>query len=1068
MGTDAAQRGAGREGMSGNAAVSSQQKVNEIIESVLNIEDPDQAINRMLEDFGTMVHADRAYIFELHKGQFVVNTYEWCAPGVEAEIRSLQAVPMSVYDRTWMQEHQNGRMIVIRDMEEYRNVDPYVYEMLCRQHIQRLITAPMFVDKKFIGFLGIDNPEKDHMQEDAELTGMITSFAASLIRHRDNTERIHQLSERDTVTDSYNINYFLKRMRHEIAIGYAGHTLDKTSIIYFNVSQFKVFNDAYGFEEGNQCLRKIFYLLMEVFDTDNVSRFFSDHFIVFYFKGDAVDRIKEAHDRCYRLDDRIHLWLEAGMVIPKDLDKLAQYCDDGKVACDLIVKDGIQYFKLYNETMGEAIVRKKYLQDNVDKALKAGDIKVYYQPVVRSITGRLCNFEALSRWEDARYGMISPAEFIPALEEKHLCYKLDFYVIEEVCRTIRERLDAGEPVVPVSVNLSRRDFILNDPVSVVDGFAQQYGLDHSYLCVEITESAVMEDPRMIRGAIDRFHKLGYEVWMDDFGSAYSSLNTLKDFAFDELKIDMAFLRNMNDRSRAILHDVVHMAKSLGIHTLCEGVETREQLEYLRSIGCERIQGYYYGKPMPLEEQLENLGSRQVPFETREDAGVAQKAGLDLFHTEEAFCVVQNDGHHLQVVYANEAFGKLVTADTEEKTAGSREKRVDAVLNDHTISLGRLMHKMAYEASLEKGTEKLFAMVNDRTCMFECRNICDFAGGCVEKIRGTDVTDTDNDGRIGYLLRCVAGAYNEIYFVSRETEELTVVRSMIPGEKTGDTLTIEDSGLMAKIDPDDRRRFTAAMQMSYRDQMVRSLGRESYTEDFQVRRADGTKVRLAFTTIGINYQGEHDYLLCVKNAEIAMTEQAEAHPEEADSGLGSPAPEAALPLDFHGRTEMLEQLMYLHRKIYTDHLTGIPNRRYYDEHVAGMVVEAAAFIDVDNLKEINDAFGHSTGDQALRLISRTITSVVRSSDLVMRYGGDEFVIGFEKITEDALERRLKQIGESIARIELPGKAAGRQLSVTIGGCYGRGPARELLARADDALYKAARSGSRLEILKRAGK
>lgn len=1047
--------------------LSSQQKVNEIIEAVLNIEDPDQAINQMLSDFGTMVHADRAYIFELHKGQFVVNTYEWCAPGVEAEIRTLQAVPMAVYEKTWLGEHENGRMIVIEDVERYHDVDPYVYDMLRRQNIQRLITAPMFVDRKFIGFLGIDNPEAKDMQQDADLTNMISSFAASLIRHRDNTERIHKLSERDTVTDSYNITYFLKRMRQEISIGYAGHTLDKTSIIYFNVSQFKVFNDAYGFEEGNQCLRKIFYMLMEVFDTENVSRFFSDHFIVFYFKDDAIDKIREAHDRCYRLDDRIHLWLEAGMVIPKSLEKLAQYCDDGKVACDLIVKDGIQYFKLYNETMGAAIVRKKYLQDTVDDALQKGHVKVYYQPVVRSLTGRLCSLEALSRWDDPRYGMISPAEFIPALEEKHLCYKLDFYVIGQVCRTLRERMDAGEPVVPVSVNLSRRDFILNDPVDVVEKEVSSAHLDRQYICIEITESAVMEDPKLIRHAIARFHELGYKVWMDDFGSAYSSLNTLKDFSFDELKIDMAFLRNMNDKSKAILHDVVHMAKSLGVHTLCEGVETKEQLDYMRSIGCERIQGYYYGKPLPLEEQLDNLRRKHVDPETPEQAEVTEKIGLEPFHTEEAFCLVENNGGNLQVIYANAAFGRLIASDTEDMDPEGVAESVSKVLNDRSISFGRLVHKMTYEASLEKGAEKLFAVINDRSCMFECRNIVDYADGCIEKIRGTDVTDTNNDERFGYLLRCVAGAYNEIYFINRETEEMTVVRSMIPGEKVGDVITLEDSGLISKIDPADRQRFLQTMQMEYRDATIRKLGRESYTEDYLLRRPDGTSVRMAFTTIGINYQGAHDYLLCVKFAALPQETGMAAVETVHDRRLEDTAANASGTDRFRGRTEMLEQLMYLNQKVYTDHQTGIHNRRYYDEHVAGMTVQAVAMVDIDGLKQLNDRFGHHTGDQVLRMIAKTIVGDVRSSDTVVRYGGDEFVISFEKITADVLRRRLEQIRDKIHSLEIPvsgDQKSAASLSVSIGGCYGKGTVRDLLAKADDALYKAEKKGAgQIEIL-----
>lgn len=176
---------------------------------------------------------------------------------------------------------------------------------------------------------------------------------------------------------------------------------------------------------------------------------------------------------------------------------------------------------------------------------------------------RVCNLEALSRWIDPQHGFISPGVLIPVLEEANL---LDLYVVRKVTEMMHERFDKGQAIVPVSVNFSRSDFTSIDPVAEVAKIVDSHHLGHDLLPIEITETAVMRSREEIVQAIDRFQKLGFEVWMDDFGSGYSSLNALKDFKFNEIKIDMNFMRNFNERSKKIVSKVISMAKSLGIHT----------------------------------------------------------------------------------------------------------------------------------------------------------------------------------------------------------------------------------------------------------------------------------------------------------------------------------------------------------------------------------------------------------------------------------------------------------------------------------------------------------------------
>ena len=257
---------------------------------------------------------------------------------------------------------------------------------------------------------------------------------------------------------------------------------------------------------------------------------------------------------------------------------------------------------------------RRRIVERFEDALDQGYIQPYYQPVVRTVSGKLCSFEALARWIDPELGFLRPDIFISALEEANLIHLLDSHIIREVCRRIRRSVDSGETPIPVSVNLSRLDFTLCDVFSVVDQHVSEFQIPHDFLYIEITESVMGEEEGLMHTVVDRFHAAGYQVWMDDFGSGYSSLNMLKDYIFDELKLDMQFLRSFDLRSRRIMTSIIQMAKDIDIHTLAEGVETEEQYKYLRNVGCEKVQGYYIGKPMAYDDAIANLERKGISIE----------------------------------------------------------------------------------------------------------------------------------------------------------------------------------------------------------------------------------------------------------------------------------------------------------------------------------------------------------------------------------------------------------------------------------------------------------------------
>ena len=266
----------------------------------------------------------------------------------------------------------------------------------------------------------------------------------------------------------------------------------------------------------------------------------------------------------------------------------------------------------YTEKMSNEYRLRQFILNNLDRAIEDENIRVFYQPVMWAENETLAGFEALIRWIDPKRGLLSPAAFIPALESSRRIHLLDLCVYEQVCRQIRECLDQGLPVLPVSLNFSRLDFELMDPVAELDRLTEQYNIPKNFLHVEITESAATENVEELKKAMQRLHTSGYAIWLDDFGSGYSSLNVLKDFDIDLLKIDMEFLRNFsgNGNSRNIISSIIALAEKLNMQTLCEGVETQEAVDFLREAGCGRLQGFYYGKPMPYKEILEKIENRE--------------------------------------------------------------------------------------------------------------------------------------------------------------------------------------------------------------------------------------------------------------------------------------------------------------------------------------------------------------------------------------------------------------------------------------------------------------------------
>lgn len=409
----------------------------------------------------------------------------------------------------------------------------------------------------------------------------------------------------DTLTGLLSRNAFHERARRAVASGEGG-----LAVVWFNLDNFKMFNNRFGFDKGDEILKEIALILRSIFSQDYyknnlVARFSDDNFVILTDWPTVEIKIDTVQEYLYTLHENVTLRFRAGIYFPSEYEDIRLSCDRAKLACDNIKKNHSISSCMFHEEMSRELDLQQYILDKFESALKLNHIGILYQPIVNLSNRKVCEAEALARWVDDVRGTIPPGKFIPTLEQYREIHKLDIFAMRKVCAEYRERREKTLPLVPVSVNLSRLDFELCDIVEEVERAVSFYDIPRNMLNIEITESVNDEEMTVLNLGIEKFRALGYEVWMDDFGSGYSSLNVLKDYNFDVIKFDMKFLHGFDikksEKAKYIISANLSMARLMGMKALAEGVETAEQLDYLTSIGFDKAQGYFFGRPMTLDE-----------------------------------------------------------------------------------------------------------------------------------------------------------------------------------------------------------------------------------------------------------------------------------------------------------------------------------------------------------------------------------------------------------------------------------------------------------------------------------
>ena len=779
-------------------------------------------------------------------------------------------------------------------------------------------------------------------------------------------------------------------------------------ILYLDFIGMKVYNQKFGLQEGDLYLKSFSEEIIDIFSHENCSRFSADHFCVFCDEETAREGIQKLIESNNVVDDNRKMPLRVGMYIYDDETiRISGACDRAKIACDSGKNNYATGLYLFDSKMMTNIEDRQYVVENIDKAIIEKWIKVYYQPIIRTASGQVCHEEALARWIDPVKGFFSPGAFIPALEEYNAIYKLDLFVLECVLEKIKKQREKNIYVVPVSINISRSDFYTCDIVEEVKKRVDEAGVSRDKIVIEITESAVANDIEYMIKEVNLFKELGFSVWMDDYGSGYSSPASLHKVPFDLLKIDMQFIRQMDESEKAkiILTEIVKMAMSIGMETVAEGVETKEQAEFLRDIGCTMLQGFYFCKPIPFEEILEKYEKgMQIGFENPDEAEYYTQLGnVNLYNLS----------------ISNKEGGNTEYFDTWPMImVECNEDRINVVKSNMTFN-DYVKENFPNTYDQKEFNTKEYIDKNGRLTL-------DAVIQCAKDGRRVIIDDVTKEGKQLQLLvwRVAVNPVTNVAAVMITILSATDVRNNKSGEieelKKSVSALLTNMPAMTFSKDVNTRKYLACNQAfadyAHKDSPEGVVGLtdfEIFDEATAYHFIEDDKKALAMDKPYIFYEDVPDAQGNPRQFQTTKLKFTDDTGRECLLGLCQDVTDA-----MRIKREYVEKLAVVQNMAEIDSLTGIKNKNAYKERenlmnrriIEGRQPEFAIIVlDVNNLKEINDTLGHEAGDRCICDACNIICQTFKRSP-VYRIGGDEFVV----ISQDEDYEHTEKLVDIIAK------------------------------------------------------
>ena len=563
------------------------------------VDDLDQTINAVLTQIGEFLVSDRAYVFEI-KDELMNNTHEWTAPGISPQLEKLQQLDLSLIS-DWLPFFEKKDCIIIDDVEQLQKTNPAAYATLHAQEITSLIAAPIFLDNKLAGYIGIDNYDSEKIKNSSYLLLSMSIFLSYAIRHRNHVDMLHRLSYHDLLTNALNRNAFMDVLSQFRPGQYAS-----AGIIYIDINGMKEINDFYGHHQGDKILITTVAKVFNLFKPDELFRIGGDEFVIITYDLTETDFYEKFNLLRNIFCEKTNLpfsiatgscWVKS----PSDLNSLLQQADSAMYTDKKKFYYGKEKTSRYRHNLDDILNLANY--SALQEALTAGQFCIYFQPKISLDTEEFIGSEALIRYINQAGEIIAPNNFIPILEEARLIKMLDLYVFEEVCKQINIWKERKLRVKPVSINLSRSTLSYHFLADQLLALITKHNIDISLLELEVTETAEVDNQLVFSQALEKLKEYGFSISIDDFGVRNASLSLFTTINFDILKLDRSLVKTLaqNQKARILIRSLAVICSDLGIKLIAEGVETLEQLDILKELRCNEVQGYLFSKPLPLND-----------------------------------------------------------------------------------------------------------------------------------------------------------------------------------------------------------------------------------------------------------------------------------------------------------------------------------------------------------------------------------------------------------------------------------------------------------------------------------
>ena len=1141
---------------------------------VLAVEqDMQAAVNQFLFNVGSYYQAARTYIFEFDMDKGITNnTFEWCGPGVSREIDNLQNIPLEVVD-DWIKKFEQGDAFAITSLDQDRDPDSEEYRILQAQGINSLLAAPLMRDKQIVGFIGVDDPEKNG--GNPQLLKSVSEFILAELERRRLLQELERMHFSDILTGVGNRSRYRKLINDYLTM-----PPERMGVAKLSVNGLKIINESFGQKYGDNVIIRTARKLEHV-AAGKACRVGGDEFVLFCpgmhkqeFE-ETVSHLQEEFDKEQDFSVAIgYIWDENEVDIHTMLLRAEEWMHSRK-----------QRYYQEEISKGRAVGNAA---DDLFREIRQQRFVMWYQPQIDLRTGVVSGMEALVRKLDEDGQIIPPGQFIPYYEARNILQHLDMHILELVLADMQKMIGKGlDP--HISVNFSRGTLMTYDFAELFAAKCSFYGVDPSRITVEVTETITGIDRYTLKDLLNRLRKMGLKLSLDDFGTEYSNLSILTDVEFDEVKFDKSLVDNIctSGRNQVILGRLMQMCRQLQQgRIVAEGIEDAGQVAILKSYGCDCGQGYYFHKPLPFDEMQALLLSRES-FETAQvlqnSDGFLTGQDYQLRYTlEEVLLQLINGGGDL--------FGYRV-----EGRRGLFSQRLADLFRipeqvydfpQWVVDSGKLAEDnigewLALFSSIQRGDKhgsaRVSFLINGQFHKYYLRfnSFADeegapfFATVSFENVEQEHMRIKQQDQDINALVQAAQKNFPEILTLNLTKNTYRMFsyhgKTTVGTPRQGSIDTMLQLRQNSVI-PEDRAVFAETFNRDNLMSIFSEEGKEQLRLVYRRPDNEGSEVWFETTVMRQANEADEDVMLIAmsrevnaqKAEEIRMQEQlwlqaeelrvttgrmrrticiydilqhsltvpeeyanaygvsrviphypeayllsdkpigrdtkkkirafydaiqqgvpegsCEIYTEHPRSGARWKKWEFATVFDRKGNpsravifvediTEEKKAHMEIRQRAERDGMTGLLNRVTTQERITRLMLTEAPgiliHIDLDDLKTINDTYGHGEGDRALQALADALRQHFRESDVIGRIGGDEFLVYLPAAASkpEAIGASLTQLLEKLSVVSV-GTGDSHHVHCSIGCAIQKDRADTfdvLYKQADMALYQVKRDG-----------